>query len=389
MYLTQNNAKLIADYIIDKIRSSDPIWIQNFSGRMRRIGDWDTPTPDYVFEDLSTKKTYALFYKEANRNMDYYYSAVNAAVSVLSRHDYCGLILPRVSNGISIGMDVEAKIYDDNLGRLPISIIEYDNDLLLNNIDMSISLSKPLGNNINTSIQKTKTERKSYWCWWRDASHHEVFQLLQLSNKYSNESGDIYTKFIYPEFYNMMISGETRQWDGTPRKKTFSKASFKSEKQNYKIPLCQLGLWDVLNGKLTLKGKSLLSLANLYGSESSKYFKSLAKLILVDGKHLDLIKDVVEFQKSNSSILPETSEEFFTLLDFFLTDKNSIGTRKPSAIKTGAKKTYVRDEPKLWNKLGLVNIQANKRYFKPYAGIEFNWDRINDILLSTNYPMEE
>lgn len=384
MNLTQNHSKVIADYIMDKIRSSDKIWIQGFSGSMRRVGDWDTPTPDYVFEDLNTDKTYALFYAEPNKNIDSYYSIINTAVTVLSRHDYCGLILPRISNGIFVGMNVEAKIYSDNLGTLPISIIEYDIELLQSDIDLAITLTRPLGNNINSSIPKTKTERKSYWCWWRDASHHEVLQLLELSDKYSSEPGDIYTKHIYPEFYNMMISGETRQWNGTARKKTFSKASFKSEKQNYKIPLCQLGLWNVSDCKLTLKGKSLLSLGRLYGSDSCEYFKALAKLILVDGKHLDLIKDIVEFQKTNSSILPETSEEFFVLVDSFLTDKNSTGTRKPSAIKTGAKKAYIRDEPKLWNKLGLINMQASKRYFKPFTGIEFNWDRINEILLFTN-----
>jgi len=59
-----------------------------------------------------------------------------------------------------------------------------------------------------------------------------------------------------------------------------------------------------------------------------------------------------------------------------------VGTRKPTAVKTGAKRAYVRDEPKLWNKLGILKTQAASRYFIPFVGIEFNWERINEILLS-------
>lgn len=63
--------------------------------------------------------------------------------------------------------------------------------------------------------------------------------------------------------------------------------------------------------------------------------------------------------------------------------KNSIGTRKPTAVKTGAKKAYVRDEPKLWNKLGIIIPSGKNRYYWPFKGIKFNWQKINEILMST------
>lgn len=381
MNLNLYDSKVIADFILENIRNRTQDWILNFSGKIKRIGDWATPTPDYVFEDLNNGKTLALFYVEPNRNLNEYYSKINDVISVLSRHNYCGLIVPSSSDGVEIGAKIESKLKSDNLGGLPITIIEYNSNILDASLTSAIRIRKILGKYENISIPKTKTERKSYWCWWRDASHHEVLQLLELSNNYSAEKGDIYTKFIYPEFYNMMISKQTKQWDGQPRSKKFSLASFKSEKQNYKIPLCQLSLWDSNCCKLTDKGKNLLSIGKTYGTDSNEYFKSLAKLILIDGKHLDLIKDVVDFQKNNTSILPETSEEFFILLDSFLADKDAIGTRKPSAITSGAKKSYVRDEPKLWNKLGIIKNYTSSRYYIPFKGIDFNWDRINEIIL--------
>ena len=206
--------------------------------------------------------------------------------------------------------------------------------------------------------------------------------LLELSYKYDNEPGDIYTKYVYPEFFNMMVEGKTQKWDGKPRAKSYTTSSYKAEKQNYKIPMCQLGFWDADTGHITDKGLTLLDVIRSYGSDSHEYFDCLAKIILIDGKHLDLVKDLEEFQKSNPAIIPETSSEFFVLFDEYMISKNSMGTRKPTAVKTGAKNAYVRDEPKLWNKLGIIKMQSAARYFRPFVGIEFNWDRINEILLS-------
>lgn len=381
MDLSVNSSKIISDYILNQIRLSKEPWVEVFMGPMRRIGDWGNPTPDYVYEDITTERSMALFFSEPGHKLNEYYQLSDAAVKILSRHDYCTIIVPRTADNSFVATNIEAKLYNDGLGSLPIAIVEYTPDLLASDINTAINTARSISLSQKVSIPKSKTERKSYWCWWRDASCSEVFQLLQLSDNYSDEDGDIYTDYIYPHFYEMMINGETKQWNGKPRNKKYSQASFKSEKQNYKIPLVQLGLWNAENCQLTNKGKRLLSFGIINGSESDAFLMALSKIILVDGKHLDLIKDVVDFQTHNKDIIPETSEEFFALLDMYLTDHNSIGTRKPTAVKSGAKKAYVRDEPKLWNKLGVVYTQSGGRYYKPFIGIEFNWDRINEILL--------
>ena len=372
---------LIVKAILGDIQCKKNEWNYLFSGKMRRIADWDEPIPDYVYMDIENDKTVAFFFTLPNQEKEYYLEYIEKSVKILNRHDYCILILPEYVGVDSIGTIIETRLYEQNLSSLPIALLEYLPDVNIDSI-VKYNITRRLIENANRSVQKTRTEKKSYWCWWRDASYYEIFQLLELSQKYNSENGDIYTKYIYPEFYELMIGGNTKQWNSKPRHKTFSKASFKAEKQNYKIPLVQLGLWTHENGKITPKGRKLLFIGGYYGPESEEYFNSLAKMILLDGKHLDLIREVVEFQKKNASIIPETSEEFFVLLDLYLTGKESMGTRKPTAVKTGAKKAYVRDEPKLWNKLGLVITQSGGRYFKPYEGIEFDWNKINSILLA-------
>ena len=87
---------------------------------------------------------------------------------------------------------------------------------------------------------------------------------------------------------------------------------------------------------------------------------ALAYLILVNGKHLELIKIFEEYQ-SKSVVLPEDSKNFLLGVETFLTSEGKIGTRKPTAVTTAAKVTYIRDEPKLWNKFQIMKL-ANKKF---------------------------
>lgn len=338
---------------------------------LRRIAAWGVPCVDYAYQDAESGKTIAiLFHKDYDELEDVKMNAIKAlnafdAVMVCFLSKYLNL-----SNMFLIAVE------EGGLNSLPIGVMVYDNT------GATVTLRKLVFSN-TIAKNRTMKEQKSYWCWWRDSSHFEVATLLGLSKKYDSEEGDIYTNKVYPEFFDLMISGATKKWDGSPREKTFSQSSFKAEKQNYKIPMCQLGLWEIETGHITEKGLALLQIAEKYGDDSKEFFNALAKLILIDGKHLDLVKDLDDFQRKHPEVIPETSSEFFVLFDDYMMQKNSIGTRKPSAVKTGAKKAYVRDEPKLWNKLGIIKMQSKSRYFKPYNGIEFDWDRINEIILST------
>ena len=358
------------DYIVNGLLVEKIERGKQFSSSLRRIATWAIPFINYAYQDVETGKTVAiLFFNECPDENEYksrVVETVNKFNAVIAAFDMRHMA---ESNYFKDALST------DRLLSLPIGIVVYDNSGNLVTVQ-KFTIPK------NQAVERTAKEQKSYWCWWRDGSHYEVADLLALSYKYDNEDGDIYTAKVYPEFFNMMIDGKTKKWDGKPRVKSYSTASFKAEKQNYKIPMCQLGLWDVETGHIQDKGLALLDVIRKYGVDSKEYFDSLAKLILVDGKHLDLVKDLEEFQKNNPAIIPETSSEFFILFDEYMMQKNSIGTRKPTAVKTGAKKAYVRDEPKLWNKLGIIKMQSASRYFKPFIGIEFDWNRINEILLT-------
>ena len=182
------------------------------------------------------------------------------------------------------------------------------------------------------------------------------------------------------------MSKRTKGWDGKPRDKERTKKSYTSEKQNYKIPLTQLELWN--EGHLTNLGFKMLEIGKKYGPNSEAFMNSLGYLILVNGKHLELIKQFEKYQVSTTDI-PSNAKRFLLYVEKFLTDQGCIGTRKPTAITTNAKTTYIRDEPKIWNKFGIMKMATKSNYFFKGEGYRFNWHKISDLLISGSHLLYE
>jgi hypothetical protein len=300
------------------------------------------------------------------------------SLSYLQKHTYSGLIVPEHSDdNFRIAEFIKDTLVAPEFEEVPLSLFAYNPD------SFDLSVLHPIVNERTTSVSTKKHKvEQTFWSWWRDISHYELLDLLNLSFKHGEKDGDIYSDWIYPEFHKRMLNGETKQWEGTPRKKTASIASEKSEKQNSRIPLVHLGLWTSSECRLTPLGFELLQIGRLYGAGSKRFVDKLAYIVLVNGRHLELINIISECQKVCT--IPELSGEYSLLLDDYLTGRGCIGKRKPTAVKTGAKKTYFRDESKLWNKLGLLEMRNDSNYFFPGEGFRFNWERITNLLLSGN-----
>lgn len=371
------SATMYGDTILYKIRNADSNFKQIFSTSLVRTGDWDWPRPDYVCFDEELKASYALEFKPPFQTKREYLTGLGQSLAYLQKHTYSGLIVPYwADDGFCIAEFIADTLRSPEFSNITTSLFAYDYS------KCSIDILKPIVTTRAEVASMSKEEVKTFWCWWRDLSHYELYDLLNLSFIFSDEEGDIYTNHIYPTFYKMMVDKKTRQWDGTPRSKSGSVASMKSEKQNYKIPLVQLELWSRSEGRLTDFGFKLLEIGKKYGPDSKKFFDSLAYLILFYGRHLDLINLVDKFQKTSKSA--NASKDHAVSLENFLSDNGCIGKRKPTAITTDAKGSYMRDEMKLWNKLGLLEAYNNRSYFFPGEGYKFNWERITEVLISGN-----
>jgi hypothetical protein len=376
------NHDLLADKagraIIHKIVNRVDNWGQIFSDNLSKAGDFSWPRPDYVCYDYDLSQSLAFEFKPPNHPKREYLTGLGQTLSYLEKHHYSGIILPTIVEGYHIAQHLTNVLSLDIFSRNYISIIGYDERTLESDPLNSIKLFKTIDHERTGEIISGEIS-ESYWCWWRELSHFEVFQLLCSLDRYSVNSGDIYSTYAWPEFWGLMIAGKTLTWEGIGRVKTDSESNRKSEKQNYKIPLCQLGLIEPSEGRLTAVGYKLISIGKIYGIESSIFIDYLTKLVLIEGKHLTLIQDLEEYKNTASENSLSNSTQFRKDFETYLDENNSIGSRKEGRRTTGNKESYIRDELKLWNKLGLLKNNG-ARYFTQGRGIEFNWSRITDIL---------
>lgn len=364
------------DQVLSHIRAGDSRYQQIFSTSMSRVSDWEWPRPDYVCFDAVNSCTYAMEFKPTNQSKREYLCGLGQSLSYLQKHMYSGLIVPTVADdGFRISSFINDTLQADEFKDVGISLYEYDPKTFEIEILRGIKTQRSV-NNLKIKEPKNST----FWCWWRDMSNYELFDLLSLSFKYNEKDDDIYSKYIYPEFWDRLSKGSTLMWEGVNRK-PMSLASKNASKQNYKIPLSQLELWNASTGKLTERGLKLLQIGKMYGANSEVFLTALSYLILVDGKHLELIKKVEDYQKE--LIIPNKSNDFLLLLENALESDGYIGARKPTARKgkpTG-KPSYIRDEPKIWKKLGLFEMNKSKNYFIPSEGYHFDWHKISDVLI--------
>ena len=367
-------AERCGNYILNQIRKNNEEFRQVFSTSLHRIGDFDWPRPDFVCLDERNNSTYALEYKPPMQSKREYVCGLGQSITYLQHHTYSGLILPMTAqDGFSISGFMQEVMNTEPLKESPISLYVYDSDY---NVQIVKRIVTPRTSFI--SNKSTQDLDKTFWCWWRDMSHYEVFVLLKLSFEFGDMPGDIYSKQVFPKFWKMVTSGQMRDFDGNYRNvRDSSQASYK---QNYRIPFEQLGLWVSKEGHLSALGFKLLSIGMQWGVESSNFRNALAYLILTEGKHLDLIHTISRIQEEQKDCIPQKSSDYLLFLDEQLTALGMIGKRKPTAVKTNAKASYIRDEPKVWNKLGLVKQKSLNRYFFEKSGFHFDWERITEIL---------
>ena len=371
----------IGQQILISIREQDKKTKQIFSDSITRVGWNGWPQPDFVMADPKiNNSTYALEFKPPNKEKREYLTGLGQTVAYLKSHSYVGIILPELSNdNFKIAEFIAETLIIEELNRTPISIFAYDQNTINDSfvkIKLLRGIYKKRESTIDTNLSKAN---EIFWCWWRENSPSEIFQMLELSEKYSEKIGDIYTEFVWPKFWLKLISGKTKNWEGKSR--SISKSNETSHKQNFKIPLNQLNLHNPDDGRITTLGRKFLLIGRHFGKNSSQLKTFLSQLILINGKHLELIKILESFQQNIS--WPMTSQNFKIEFDRYLIDNGFVKApekRKPSAIKTGAKLTYIRDEFKLWNKLGFLVSQNKSRYFDEKIGLTFSVSEITRVL---------
>jgi hypothetical protein len=277
------------------------------------MADW--PRPDIAFEDRSTNASLAIEFKPPGQPKREYVTGLGQAITYLEDFEFAAIILPKHTE-----------------------------------------IPKGIG-------------RRVFWSYWRDLSNHDLFILLSEMMKSRTSSFESAYRTYWKKF---LTKGKALTWEGKKRKsKDPLSASFKSEELNAFLSLRHIGLINSEN-RLTEEGSRLARLGMVYGADSASFLSFLANRVLSNGRHLDLVFWVDEQQRKISADKKQSAHDYYVELDICLQKEGII----PSVPDGSGKPTFLRDEQKLWNKMGLLVPYKKRSYFHPSIGLAFSWRNI-------------
>jgi hypothetical protein len=329
------------------------------------MAEW--PRPDIAFEDRTTTASFAIEFKPPNQPKREYVTGIGQALIYLNDFEFAGLIVPeRSDDGFEIGKYVERTL-EDLMVSVPLALFTYrKSPSQLVHIRKLQERTTPPGIPVGIG-------RKVFWGYWRDLSNFDLLSLLEIGINYRRPTFNL----IYKRFWKeRAVAGRALTWEARKRKpKKRDAPSFESEQLNARLAMLHAGLLTK-GGGLTSDGLMLLQIGKIYGADSIAFKERLAWQVLVRGRHLELIFWIEEKQRALSKSKMKTASTYYKAMDAILA-REGIITSPP---KGGAKPSFLRDEPKLWNKLDLLIQLSPGRYFHPRRGLVFHWRKIISVI---------
>ena len=334
------------------------------------MADW--PRPDIACEDQATSSALAVEFKPPGQGKREYVTGLGQAVTYLRSFEYAAMVVPkRAGDGFDIAAYLRDLLSEDYAASLPLALFAYDRDPG-NAGDLAALVHLRSRPGPAPSVPRAPG-RKVFWAYWRDLSQHDAFSIL---NDLDAGRAQSFEK-AYKRFWDTrMVRGKALTWEGRPRKRKRPAArSYKAERLNAFLSLRHIG---VLNptGVLTEDGLRLVRLGKIYEPDSVSFMRHLARLILEAGRHIELMFWVDEQQREIPARRKKRASDYYHSLDMGLQDAGII----PRAPRARPKASFLRDEQKLWNKLGLLAPAGRGRYFHSGLGLAFNWRAIVSVL---------
>lgn len=428
--MDHSNHFVVTSEVLKNWRSSAPGWNTNISTNVY-FGNTNFvfPVPDSTIVDEDNNYSIAIEFKSTLENKRGALTALGQAIAYTQDYSMAYLVIPNKINGY----DLEKFMCDlftlrEINKKLPVGLIVYD-----------VNTNLPaLKFEIETTIAPVTLSKfdGTYWATFRDSYPDSVWRILDiayLTEEQADRKKSIWDKFYYDyllpipnEFWvesdlaEWFSYSKTYLWDGSPQiigetsvkklqkdvddgtitlptaKSTIGKRYFYDKSGDVPYNQLQKNIFNFINNLnllddffyLTDTGLELHKIGKLYGSTSHVFKNKLAKVVLIEGKHLDLIIEISNLQKkiirdikSGTSTVPPSSTERQFVLNEIGNDFYNNGKLKtnPSRTTTGSRK-FLTSEFQLWGSLGLIE-KISTSYYVDGVGFNFNWDKITDILI--------
>lgn len=351
--------------LITQLQAGSAAWLPR--GRLTATtvywqGVLDWPRPDNAFQDSATGASLAIEFKPPGHGKSEYVRGLGQSLTYLRTFEFAVLVMPRLAiDGFQIADYIANVLRDSAASQLPLGVLSFDE----NPADLqTLIAARP---RVESPPPIPKGSRPVFWAYWRDLSPHDLFVLMKLLDMREAAFDE-----VYPLFWSRFRQkGRAKTWEGEARKRPGPEKPFASELANDQLSFRHLGLIDSRK-RLTEAGHELLRHGKVYGPDSQSFRAALGRHVLIDGRHLELIFWVDETQRVMPAEEKADHETFRRHLDAALEQAGVIS----KAPLGGVKLSFVRDEPKLWNKLGLLARRSASRYFFEGEGYRFDWRRI-------------
>jgi len=420
-------ARLVCDEILKKWKSGDKDWKNKFIDPDIHYvaGQLNFPSPDKSFYSKKTKSRIAIEFKPIKNDKDDVVRGLGQTLTYLNNDLNSASYLvcaEKTPQNFPIGSFIEKLFKKVIYERIPVGFITFDHK----NIS-KIKIRCNVSNNFNIKKVVDRGVDRSYWADYRDSYIEANYYLLKISNEIPYDRSDRY-KLIWDKFYDDYFCA-------TKASKTLElvKSKIRDENGNYQIPLKDTKIrlkkqieekkislkqaLDQLSDQVSKTGydnhyqdlkknhKNFVSHLRLWDDDTKiptsiglRFLKrvknkinivdELSKIVLVAGRHKELIDTVNNFFKEETKKFGSENERRLALRNHF-SNKGYVKFN-PKRAKNKSR-MYLQSEFQLWYKLGFKKKFANNsKHYDENQGYGFNIGKIQRLVKSylAEYPRE-
>lgn len=367
----------IAQEAIRRVSMGSAPWNSVLSATSYITSSRSWPVPDFVLVDPVRNVTVGAEFKPPRQSKREYLTGLGQAMAYTRDFHYGLLVLPTIADdGYPIGQHVASVLEQPAFGHAPLGLLTYDARTLAPGSPSfdEARFFAPRG----VPPASPAILDQSFYAKWREISPQEIFQLLSFSYDEqritSSATGTIRDR-AFGQLWNAIQAKTVDGWRGRVRK--YSTSLRTAVAKNYRNFLFHIS-WTESDGALTRGGLEALHTATLYGPESQPFIDTIARAVLLEGKHLILFNAIADFQ---DAMIIVDEQDWLRRMENYLEDSGLLKrnpARHGAAVAQSARQ-FLKAEKQLWRELGLI-MPRGRRVFHPGRGFIFNWARITNLV---------
>lgn len=374
------------------------------------------PSPDSMLYDPTRNRKVAFEFKPPTETKRGILTGLGQALVYLENASMAYLVSPTHVEGYGIGDFMESVFRNNIYGRLPVGLMLYHDDEA-----KDVEIRVDIAPDVHLVERRSRSEGR-FWAKHSDLPLHGIWLLLDIAysidglvDKRSMVKEILIDKYLFPEehrntldvlpteimkhdgsylFHMEKIKRKLkRQVDAGTKTEVDALEELRSDGESGRpdnrsdktlrawFPfLVQMNLWDD-HCQLTEDGYELHKYGKIHGPNSETFKYYFSKLLLTNGKHLELIIEVEKLTRNQpfNTVDLAISHIRSKMIENgqFHENPNRSGEENASDYST----KFLKYERIIWGWLGFLPKGRNIPQYVPNKGFSFNWEKITNILL--------